>query len=179
MIEMKNKIKEFKNTKNIVSIFDDYENTDKFSAGFIVDISDDHILLEHVSPYGLYDGFMVKEIKNVYRITYCGKYERKLDYLYKVQKQSHSKIKSLSDSVLMNLLLHAQNNKLVTTVELFDSELEDIQGYVSNISEELIVFDTVDDYGKIDGKSIIKINDITYLTCDSDKEMSIKLLSKF
>jgi hypothetical protein len=73
-------------------------------------------------------------------------------------------------------LNHALNNRLVVSVELLDSSFNNIDGLVKSIEGESITFEEYDQYGGFDGVSIICLNDITHLVCDSEDESCLKLL---
>ena len=67
---------------------------------------------------------------------------------------------------------------MVVTIELNDSGYDDLQGFISSIQEDIVIIKQLDDDGNADGESIVYRDDITCVFCDSDKEMSIKLLSE-
>ena len=62
--EFAQKIKErllyFKESKKIVSLYSNCEQTNKFSVGFIKAVSNDFVAIAHITPCGMYDGFMQK-----------------------------------------------------------------------------------------------------------------------
>lgn len=172
-----NVLKRAKEDGHILSIYTDKENTEKFSAGYIQQISEDLVLISHVTPYGLYDGYMIRRIEDIYRLECHGKYEKKLETLYNIQNQNHKKIPHGCGTIFEDLFKFSLDNHLVINIQLHYSELEDIQGYVDEFFEDSLIVRQLDDEGNDDGETVISISDITLLTCDSDREMALRLLS--
>lgn len=65
-----------------------------------MEISESHFLLAHISPQGIYDGFIVKSLENVFEIKYDGKYEKKISNLYQLQNQSHKKVECGTETLI-------------------------------------------------------------------------------
>jgi hypothetical protein len=170
------KLTEFFNTDEILEIYTNVSDPEKFSSGFVCAISDMELLLCHIHPSGLYDGYMVKEISSIYRLNYNTKYCGKLRKLWTINGRKHHEVAQVSTNQYLNLLYHALNNRLVVSVELLDSSFSNIIGLVKRIEGESITFEEYDEYGEFDGVSIICLKDITHLVCDSEDESCLKLL---
>lgn len=170
------KLTEFLNTDEILEIYTNVSDPEKFSAGFVCAVSDKELLLCHIHPSGLYDGYMVKEISSIYRLNYKTKYCDKLRKLWKINGRKHLEVAQGSSNQYLNLLNHALNNRLVVSVELLDSSFSNIDGLVKRIEGESVTFEEYDQYGEFDGVSIICLNDITHLVCDSEDESCLKQL---
>lgn len=100
------------------SVYYDTENRGKHFTGYIVGHDNEHLLIAHISAHGLYDGFILKRIEDIYRIDYDGSYEKKIDTLYRVKQQSHPDAAEItkSDSILKNALCYARDHKLIVSV---------------------------------------------------------------
>jgi hypothetical protein len=61
----------------IVSVYTDY-NTDSFSAGYILGVYDDFVLLNSITPNGLNDGLYILKLENIFQVNFNGDYELKL-----------------------------------------------------------------------------------------------------
>lgn len=166
------------NNQTPVSIYTDNEEVEKFSLGFIQGVSDDYVLLASISPFGFYDGFTIKNYKDIYRCESKDKYGEKAHKLYQIRKQNHPSLDLTSDDLILNLIQYAYDSHLVVSIELNHSEYDDLQGFISGIQGDMITIEQRDDYGNADGESIVFWDNITCVTCDSDKEMAIKLLSE-
>jgi len=166
-----------KNNNIPVAIYIDSEDTEKFSFGFIQGISNDYVLLADVSPYGLYDGFQIINCKDIYRCESKSQYNETVQKLYQLQRQSHPIVKLTSNNLILDLLQYARDNHDVVTIEVHDSKCSDLRGFVE-IQDDLVTIKQFDNYGIYNGESAISFEDITYISCDSLTEMSIKLLAE-
>lgn len=111
-----------------------------------------------------------------------GHYEQKLNKLYRMQKQSHPqvfiyKIKT-EGNLICEVLKKAQECKFIVNICIDSSELqESIIGFVNEIMDIDLVISRISENGSYDGESVILINDIVKLNCDSCEDQSLKLLS--
>lgn len=167
-----------KNDKVPVSLYTDKENTSKFSFGFVQGISDDWVLLASISPFGSYDGFIIKRYEDVYRCESNDKYGERIYKLYKMHQQKHSIVDLISDSLVFDFIQYARKSQFVVSIELQNSGCDDVQGFVADIQDAFLTIKQLDEYGNNDGISIISFEDITCVVCDSDNEMAIKLLAE-
>ena len=161
-----------------ISIYTNENDTTKFSFGFVCGISDNHILIASINPFGYSDGYLIKPYKNIYRIESSDKYGQKLYQLYLLHHQHHCPFHLTTDNLVFDLAYFAQENHKVVSIELLESEDDDIQGFISEIKDNIITVEQLDDYGKKDGISVISFNDITSISCDSDKEIALTLLAE-
>lgn len=170
--------KDAKINKLPISIFTDVDNTDKFSFGFVQEISDEHILINCISPFGFYDGYTIRNRANIYRIEYQNNYGKKLHKLYQIRNQKHQLITRKTDNLIADLIHFAKKENFIVSIELHNSDTDDLQGYISNVKDTIIAIEQIDEYGKNNGKSMILLEDITKISCDSDQEIMLKLLSE-
>ena len=74
------------------------------------------------------------------------------------------------------MLKYAKETEAIVIVELFDSGLEDIQGFVEDFSREKVYIKCIDDFGREDGRTVFATENITGISCDSEKCRTVKLL---
>lgn len=160
-----------------VSIYTDKNDTDKFSFGFIQGVSNDYILIAAITPFGFYDGYTIKSYIDIYRIESQDKYGKKVHKLYLLHEQKHQLVDNLTDNLILDLIRFANEKHLAVSIELFHSESDDLQGFVADIQGDMVTIEQLDDDGKKDGNSVISLEDITDVVCDSDLQMALKLLS--
>jgi len=170
------KLKELIYSKEIVSLYTSYNDTSRFVSGIILDISETEILISSIAPNGAYDGFMVLCLENIYRINQNSNYELKLLKLYQRCKENYKVIDCMKEDIKKTLLEYALSNELIVSIELFNSNCDDVQGIVKNIDNNVLSIESIDEYGNKDGLSTINIEDITSIVCDSDKEQILKML---
>ena len=116
MLEYLNK----KELDNIISIYCDSSNPETHLTGYLHTFDDEYLLIRHVTAHGDNDGFIAVRRQDVFRIDISGKYEKKIDILYKKKKQTHSHLRRC-EKVLDDLLFFSCENKYIISVEIFDS----------------------------------------------------------
>ena len=169
-------LKKLKENNEIVSLYTNFNEPDKFWAGFIGRISDEFLMLNSISSSGRYEGFRINKISDIYKIEFGGKYQGKLKRLYLLQNQKHETVNNISEDLISDLLIFAREKKLVVTIQTRDSGYDDVIGYVEDMADETIKIKLLDEFGDEDGFSVLNKNDITLLACDND--MVLKLLSE-
>lgn len=160
--------------KKVTSLYNDKEDTAKMYTGYIGAYNDDNILVYHISPRGLYDGYLLIDRESVFQIDYNGKYEKKIERLYDLKKQQHQNVQIKDSSILNSLLQFAQKNRNMAYVALQDSS---VTGIVREFDEETIYLEVYTDYGEPDGVSTVKIDAITMAAVDTNDEQDIAILS--
>lgn len=176
---LKKSIKE----KTIISVYSDINNSDNFSCGFVEAISDEHILIQSVNKYGLYGGYVIRRVDGIFRIDDNGDYEKKLCALYNIQQQEHNGLLknelTKDDNLIIEALKSAMINKYVISIYIFSSEQEgeDLSGWVRSLSDSEIVISKISYYGHDDGVAVIQLSNIYKIDCDTDYEISLRLLN--
>lgn len=165
------KIKEGK----LIAVYSDKNDTEKFAAGFFIGKDDENIVLAHISPYGKYDGYLIKRIEDVFSVEYDNDYCNKLESLYRLQNQAHATI-NLGDNAILAIIEWAYENKKIVSLELCDSGYTDIQGYINSIDSDSIEICKVDDYGEENGSATIEPSALSGIKCDSENEIALNLL---
>jgi len=167
----------FIGVNTIVSVFDDIKEANTFAAGFVHGVSSEHVLLKHVTPRGKYDGFRVIFLEDIFKIKIRSSYDKKLEKLYFRQKQSHPRFDLKSESLIKDILHYAQSNELIISATLNYSGVDDLTGYVNEISTNMIIIESVSESGGKDGICTVNIDDITSLVCDTEDKIMLRLLS--
>lgn len=160
----------------VISVYTDASDTEKFSAGFYLGNDDTDILLAHITPYGKYDGYLTKRIDDVFLVETGNQYCEKLAKLFSLQNQKYEQIFK-NEFIIIDLISWAQKNHKIVSIELVDSGCFDVQGYIQSFESGLIKITCIDDFGKNNGISYVKLQDISSIVCDSEKEYSINILA--
>lgn len=167
-----------RNEKEILSLYTNKEDTERFSVGYILELCEKYCIIALISPSGLYDGYRVIDINEIYKIEYGGDYEKKLKKLYDIKKQSHKDIKLLENNLIISMLKFAKENEFIITIELLESGLNDVQGYVKNFTDEKLMILKINDLGQKDGLSEIDLDAITSIVCNSEDENTLEILAE-
>lgn len=103
--------------------------------GYIVAHNGKEILIACVDRYGENDGFGVLKKNHIYRLDYDSFYEKKLESLYVLKKQTHKdlRIPDTCSSLREALLLWAYQERKIATFLLADNE--DISGYIETLDK--------------------------------------------
>lgn len=163
-------------TKNFVSIYSNLEETEKFIYGKILCVNEDEILIYMLSPNGNYDGMLVQQTPNIFRIEYGGEYESKMKLLSSNYDLPDFDFPADESNIGLSMLRNVLNNKKMVSIELLSSGIYDIVGIVEKIDETTCKIKQYNDYGFEDGYSIINLDDITKICCDSEEELRIERL---
>lgn len=161
---------------HVLSVYTDKEDTDHFAAGFIQRMTEQYVLIAHVSPFGMYDGYVLKYRADIYRVEYQGQYENKVEQLYRLRHQKHNKVENRTDSLIEDLLNYAYENGVFVSIEINNSGYKDVHGKVQTLQNETVVIRQIDESGNPDGETAINLQDISLVTCDSDEEIAMRLL---
>ena len=164
---MKDIIKSLDKNK-IASFYDNKSDTSGYYCGKIQYSDDTYVLLSHYNPHGYYSGYVLLKIENIFRINQEGKYENKLEYLSSLIPTQHNHNIGKKGSIIQSLLQFALDEKLILLIELCESDMDDVQGFVLDFDDENLSLECVDDYGQKDGKSTIYLHDISVIKCDTN-----------
>lgn len=159
--------------QKIVSIYRDPEDSGKCFTGFVGAIDEDEVLIYHLTPSGMYDGYILVNRDDIFQVDYDGRYEKKIEFLSKVKKQSHEEIEIAEEGILHSLLSFAQEKGFMTYIGFEDSSLT---GLIRNFDDKEICLDVFTNYGESDGISAVSVDAIEEISVDSVEEQDILLL---
>lgn len=163
--------------KEISLIYSNIEEPSKFSAGVIGELYENELVLESYLPNGKYDGYVVIPISDIFKVEFKTKYAKKISDLGIFYKTSHQLLNQKKENGYLDLLNYAYCENKIISIELNYSGVTDAQGFVREIKQNACAIDMLDEYGNNDGISIIKLDEISHLTCDGDTEICLKILS--
>lgn len=159
-----------------VSFFCNRNYTTKHHTGYIESYNENEIIIAHITPTGLYDGYIYEMIDNIFRIDYDSVYEKKIEKLYKLKKQKHDPIEENAENngaIFFDILDRAMKKDLIVSLKFEDYILS---GFVTSYSDDTVTISLVDDNGVKDGTSCVNIDDVCALRLDTDYEQDLKLL---
>jgi len=174
---MKRLLEKFKQEKKVVSIYNDSADTGNCWTGFVQEVDDDHVLLAHITANGFYDGFGLFAIDGIFNIEQGTYYEKKVQRLYELRKQSHPSFDlDMERDLLEAFLCYAKSKDLVVSIALTESDDYPSEGLIEEITEEFISLKLIKSNGFEDGFAYVKMEDICFMFVDSLEEQSLKLL---
>ena len=174
---MKNLLKEISEGHIVAGIYT--EEPGSFLEGYVECADEDTFVLAHITNVGLYDGYILKFVKSVFKITTGDQYGRKIEALYKLRGQSHMPISfGTGQNVFENFIEFARSNRFIVSVEMHDDDENTEVGFIKDFNKKYIRLLNMDSYGHEDGESTILIEDITAIACDTDTEHALLLIAQ-
>ena len=162
--------------KKISSFYCNPDDCDAHYTGFVERFNDSEILIAHITPNGYYDGYVLKRISDIYRVDYDGEYEKKIEKLYTLRAQKHSRIDTCeknNGALLFAVLDYAKDNNLVVSLDFEDSH---ISGLINCYNDTIVKLCSINDNGKKDGLAIVKLDNILSIDLDTEYEQNLNIL---
>ena len=160
-----------------VSIYSNLENTFAHLTGYVLKVTEDYVLIAHITEHGFYDGYILKRLEDIYRVDHGGLYEWKISTLYHLRNQKHDLFTQSESTTPLKLNIQflqcAKENNKIISVEYGDTV---ISGFVSDYNENKLFMSIVDEYGNKNGNAIIYLDTIQTIALDTDTEQDSLLL---
>ena len=161
-----------KQNKNIVSIFCDETDSTTFLEGYIYAVGVQKFLIKHITPHGLADGYILKELDSIVHFETGGKYERKIEKLYHKKNQKHIDLEIDKNSDLEdNILQICMNNEYITSFEMVEDDECPIKGTIKELDSNKVIVSKLTEDGEEDGEAVLKkenIDTISFLGVDEE-----------
>lgn len=153
--------------------------SDKFAAGFVEAVSENHVVLRHITVHGRYDGWLLRALDDICRIDYGGRYEETLLSLYRGRAQSHlDNFLSVTDQIIdlkSEMLLCAQRNDFAVSIDTGSDE--DNWGFVKVLEAITVTIERFNLHGQIDSESVFDMEYIQKIGVDNEDLQDLKLLA--
>lgn len=162
----------------IIAVYDHNGETDRFKAGRVIALTEEDVILYEYAPDGRYDGYLLVKTASIFRTDCGGKYLEKLALLRSRFDSAPEAADIKGDDLVYSLLCYALENRLAVTLELQDSGLKDIRGFVRKTEKDSALIDLLGENGESNGCSVVCCSDITFIACDSDDEQILKFLNE-
>jgi hypothetical protein len=170
-----------KDGENPVALYTNVENPRAFLAGWVEAVTNEHVVLRHLSPEGRYDGYVLKYIDSIFRVDTEGRYIERLSFLFNARKQDFpTRLITQTDaeaSLIPEILNAAQREEMMVTVEIAAEDVE--HGSVREVGFDTVMLEVFDHYGAIDREATIHLEAISEVRVDSERLQSLKLLSRW
>ncbi|MBR5714461.1 MAG: hypothetical protein IKX58_06720 [Clostridia bacterium] len=168
------KLLELKKQDMLVSLYYDPDNIDSFIFGKIDAIDEDNIVMRLYNNLGEPDGLFLMSVDDVIRLEYGDAYSERMKKLIGNVTDIPS---GISKPVLDSFIAYCMNGGRLTRFELDGSGTFNVFGFIESVKGGIVTVKQVDEvYGKSDGVTCFRIDDITSMDCDSPKMRAIKRL---
>lgn len=160
------------------------EKFDNFSVGIVTYFDAEWCMISRVSPTGYFDGFCCRRTDTIIRISVDNNYIKNISRLMEVNGTQlpdfHVDVKT---DFLRAVLAWLKEKNEPCCIELHNYDDLAFFGSVAAVGEDLLtvncIYGEVRDDGKLyDGKSFVKIEDISAVAFLSEEEEKLKKLIK-
>lgn len=173
--DMKKRLETYVNTDKLISVYTDTSEPESFTLGYPLQLDDDNILINMISPFGEENGFASINLEDIFIFDDDRLYSGRILKLFTIKNQERKYIESLESSVINTLLKYAQNNKLLVEVNLDDNYI----GFVTSFSEEILELNIIDSYAQDLGMAFIDMNNINSIGCQTKLLKDLQLLLQY
>jgi len=161
-------LKRYINRDELVEIYEDSTDEDKFEVGFVINVTEDSYTLDTIDPIGRYSGVFFGDLSDIIRIAAGTQYLAGMELLVQHQLRSHdaSSWKGPRDnshrfpmfSSTLEVASYARENRML--VQMVDGAKGVFFGFVKNVSAEHIELLEVNRLGIEDGLQFLALDDI-------------------
>ena len=153
-------IKQLCNTGELVELYTNREDYDKFGVGYITACTDNEYLVHNCDDKDLDDGYYVMHNDATYIIQHHTMYLKNMLHFIKPKPDKYDLPKGYWPEldlyhVVFNL---CQQKQLIAVVRLYNGF--ECFGWVKSFNDEMLEIDRVDGDGMPDGTTILRIEDI-------------------
>lgn len=176
---MKQKLEKYCMKKELISLYADIENTDKFLTGYINSVDDFGVVVNHITPHGTYDGYVYISMDDIFCLEMHSKYIEKIKKLMaKNYQENHKKLEiDNNQSLFMNYLIFAKKNHMLISWQICGEQYAMSTGFIEEIENEIIKISKITEFGEKDGETFVKLDCINSCQCDTtDEQLLMELL---
>lgn len=158
---MKRRLSEYIGTDVLISIYDDDDEPESFSLGFVLAVDDNFVLLNAVNKYGENIGFLLVNLESIFLFNNDLMYSGKVMKLFKLKNQHKETLEILNNDILLSVLETVKMQKCLIEINNDDNYI----GYIKEYNNELLTLNSIDNYGNHLGLAYIDINHINVAQC--------------
>ena len=172
---------ESKRNNTILSIYDNKNETEKFYAGYIVEIFDDSILMHSFNENGEGDGYLLIRKVDIFKIEWESIYLNNLNFLVKqndhIYDEQHNKFRREGINGISEIISICKEYKILLTIKLIYEDY--ITGYIVEEDDEYFIVEIYSTDGMRNGYNLIEYRDIQNLHFEGKEEYNlVKLLNR-
>lgn len=161
-------LKRYLNRDELVEIYEDSSDEDKFEVGFVVNVTEDTYTLDTIDPIGRYNGVYIGDLNDVIRIAAGTQYLAGMELLvqhqlratensgWKGPRESSNRFPTFSST--FEVATYARENRML--VQMMDGAKGVFFGFVKSVSAEHIELLEVNRLGIEDGLQFLALDDI-------------------
>ena len=162
--------------KGYVCVYDHPDDPSSFCVGRVIGVDERHALLQCLDADGRDDGWTLKPIEQVYAVEEDTAYLSRLALLARRFEHS-SPLEAEDGSMLEAMVRHVLKERACVSIELHESGVFDMQGYVVRADGGILHIRQLSDDGADNGVAHIRMDAITRADWGSDRERRLEFLS--
>lgn len=148
---------------SFVSVYTDTSEPDSFWFGKIDALDEYFVLLRLYTTTGKPNGLYLLPVEQVIRVSFGGQYEERMRTLIGNVEEMRT---GLAAPLLDNMLAYCIRGGKAAEIELNDSGNFDVSGIIESVSDSTVTVQELDIYGRNDGKTVFRIDDISCISYD-------------
>jgi hypothetical protein len=162
-VRLKSNLRKYLRTSEIISVFTDRSDWDRFGLGILWFMSDYWFVLSAYSKLGEWEGYEIRPTPDICKFQLGGKYEKFVASL--VNTESDRDAKFILDfpprtSPIQFALSLSKEQRI--PIELWGSDNSISKfGIVDDLTDGILFFRIIDRYGKFDAKMILEVDEIS------------------
>lgn len=158
----------------IASVFLDEQNPDNFMAGYVRAVNERQALLESITPWGRFDGFLAVRLDAILNIMSGDEYEDRLQRLVELNAQTAQPLSvDVNGDLMRGLLAFALKDGRVVT--LWD-EADAVSALVEGVDELHVRLRPLSYMGEPMAPSILRMRDVQLISLGSEEENMYQIL---
>lgn len=167
-------LKRLKLTDTLIAVYSRVDQPTKFDVGYVIDFSEEWLLLLAVDEYGKYDGYCIRCLENIFRIEMHSQYLSSIPIRDDVKQEII--VGGVCIKTIYDILLKLKESHVLFSAELFNDSENHTCGYINDVYNDLLIVDEVDSYGHKDGNAVFEPDNITSIWFDSQELKKLETL---
>lgn len=150
-------------TSEIISVYTDRSDWDRFSLGVLWFMSDYWFVLSSYSKLGEWEGYEIRPTPEIAKFQLGGKYEKFVASLVSMKSDRNEKFVldfPARTSPIQFALSLSKEQRIPIQLWGADSSISEI-GIVDELTDGILCFRIIDRYGKFDAKMIMEVDEIS------------------
>jgi len=166
---LKNVLSKSKKNKSLISLHK--ASIDDFCVGYVIDFNDSHIVIQHITKYGVKDGIHVDEIANLEKIETESTYLKACQVLFEnptalPEQTINNPFFSLSESWQYDLLNGNSSTGELIAFELSGDTMFNF-GFLIDFDENNFIVHLVGESGESQGTNVYHLIDVSAFGFDT------------
>lgn len=164
----------------MASLYTEPDDPDAFIAGYVEAVTQRHVLLWMVTPWGQKDGWMLRRTEDILQVFMGDDYEVRLQMLLEMEDEAYSPLLNppagAEEDLLCRMLQHIRAADEV--VSLMVGEEDSYTGKIIQLDDLRVSLDLYDFFGAVEGQQQFPLRDIVMVAVGTNEEKMYKRLNE-